>query len=123
MDRSGGDVLYVEAMPIHKDDKVTLTGRTGSITAPLEVTDTIMPGVVSLPHGWGHDRDGVRLATARAHPGVSANDVTDAGLVDALSGNAAVNGVPVEVTPVTEGRSALRARTDGLWSPLPPGEG
>ncbi len=83
--------------------QVTVTTRIGSIIAPLEVTDTIMPGVVSLPHGWGHSREGVRLETARASPGVSLNDITDATLIDTLSGNASVNGVPVSVAPVAEG--------------------
>ena len=77
--------------------RVTVTSRVGTITAPLELTDAIMPGVVSLPHGWGHGRDGVRLETASSRPGVSANDVTDPALIDVLSGNAAVNGVPVEI--------------------------
>jgi hypothetical protein len=57
----------------------------------------MMPGVVSLPHGWGHGRQGVQLAIARAQPGASANDLTDERQLDALSGNAALNGVPVEV--------------------------
>jgi hypothetical protein len=56
-----------------------------------------MPGVVSMPHGYGHDRSGVRMRIAEAHAGVSCNDVTDELALDALSGNAAVNGVPVEV--------------------------
>ena len=76
---------------------VTVTSAVGQVTAPLELTDAIMPGVVSLPHGWGHGRDGVRLETATNHPGVSLNDVTDPARVDALSGNASVNGVPVEI--------------------------
>jgi len=53
--------------------------------------------VVSLPHGWGHHRDGVRLGVARAVPGASANDVTDDAFVDALTGNGALNGVVVHV--------------------------
>jgi hypothetical protein len=55
------------------------------------------PGVVSLPHGWGHHRPGVRLSTAAARPGASLNDVTDEERVDAMSGNAALSGVPVTV--------------------------
>ena len=58
------------------------------------------PGVVSLPHGWGHHRPGVRLTVAAAHPGASLNDLTDEGRVDALSGNAAFSGVEVTVVPV-----------------------
>lgn len=66
----------------------------------VEVEDgrDIRPGVVSLPHGWGHDRAGVRLRVARERPGVSLNDLTDDQAVDALSGNAAFSGLPVEVT-------------------------
>ncbi|SYX90445.1 Dehydrogenase [Pseudomonas reidholzensis] len=57
----------------------------------------MMPGVVSLPHGYGHGRQGARLQIADAQPGVSANDLTDEHLRDAVSGNAALNGVPVHV--------------------------
>ena len=78
-------------------EQVTVTSNVGEITAPLELTEAIMPGVVSLPHGWGHGREGVRLETATRRPGVSLNDVTDPALIDALSGNASVNGVPVEI--------------------------
>ncbi len=56
-----------------------------------------MPGVVSLPHGFGHDRPGARLHTAARHAGVSCNDITDEQQLDLLSGNAAINGVPVTV--------------------------
>ena len=55
------------------------------------------PGVVSLPHGFGHGRPGTRLATANEHPGASVNDVTDDLLLDPLSGTSALNGVPVAV--------------------------
>ncbi len=88
-----------ERLGVAGAERVTVTSSVGAITAPLELTDTIMPGVVSLPHGWGHGRDGVRLATASSKPGVSVNDVTDPARIDALSGNAAVNGVPVEIAP------------------------
>jgi anaerobic selenocysteine-containing dehydrogenase len=71
----------------------------GEVTAPVEVSDEIMPGVVSLPHGWGHGRQGVRLRVATAHAGVSLNDLTDEKRVDALCGVAALSGVPVEVLP------------------------
>jgi anaerobic selenocysteine-containing dehydrogenase len=79
---------------------VEVTSRTGTIRAPLEVSDEMKPGVVSLPHGWGHHRPGTRLATASAHPGASLNDVTDDTRIDALSGNAALSGVPVTVVAV-----------------------
>ena len=67
---------------------------------PVEVTDAVMPGVVSLPHGWGHDAPGARLGVAGAHAGVNANLLADEALVDALSGNAVLNGIPVVVAPV-----------------------
>ena len=63
----------------------------------LEVTDAMMSGVVSLPHGYGHGREGVRLSVASTRPGVSVNDVSDELHIDALSGNAAFNGLSVTV--------------------------
>jgi anaerobic selenocysteine-containing dehydrogenase len=78
-------------------DTATVTGRVGSLAAPVEVTDAVRPGVVSLPHGWGHDGDGVRLGVAGRHAGVNANLVADDQLVDELSGNAVLNGIPVTV--------------------------
>jgi anaerobic selenocysteine-containing dehydrogenase len=77
-----------------------ITSRVGSIAAPVEVSDEVMPGVVSLPHGWGHDRRGIRLAVAEKTPGVSLNDVTDDSLFDPLSGVTHLNGVPVQITPL-----------------------
>lgn len=77
--------------------QVEITSRVGRVVAPLEVTRDVMPGVVSLPHGFGHQRKGVRLSVASEHAGVSVNDLTDHEHLDALTGNAALNGVPVEV--------------------------
>jgi anaerobic selenocysteine-containing dehydrogenase len=76
---------------------VVVTSRVGSVTVLLDVTDEVMPGVVSLPHGWGHGRPGVRLGVAQAHAGASINDLTDEERVDLLSGNASFSGVVVEV--------------------------
>ena len=70
----------------------------GSVEAALDVTEDVRPGVVSLPHGWGHAREGTRLAIANTVPGVSVNDLTDDLLVDALCGTAQFSGVPVEVS-------------------------
>jgi anaerobic selenocysteine-containing dehydrogenase len=81
---------------------VEIASRTGRVRAPLEVTDEIKPGVVSLPHGWGHHRPGTRLATAAATPGASLNDVTDEARIDELSGNAAFSGVPVTVAAAVQ---------------------
>jgi anaerobic selenocysteine-containing dehydrogenase len=71
----------------------------GSVVAPVEVSDEMMPGVVCLPHGWGHDKPGTRSAVASAHPGVCNNVLAPGELVDVPSGNAVVNGIPVEVAP------------------------
>ncbi|MCP5129140.1 MAG: molybdopterin-dependent oxidoreductase [Pseudomonadales bacterium] len=79
---------------------VTVSSRAGSLQVRVESCEDVMPGVVSLPHGWGHDRPGIRMEVARKHAGVSCNDITDELALDALSGNAAVNGVLVSVAPV-----------------------
>ena len=78
-------------------ERVRIRSRAGEVEAPLHVTDHMMPGVVSLPHGFGHGREGIKLSVAAEHAGVSANDVTDERLYDELTGTAALNGVPVEV--------------------------
>jgi anaerobic selenocysteine-containing dehydrogenase len=78
-------------------DQAQVTSRAGGLSARVEVTDRVMPGVVSLPHGWGHDLPGVRLAVAAAHPGVNTNVLTDESVIDPLSGNSVLNGIPVEV--------------------------
>jgi anaerobic selenocysteine-containing dehydrogenase len=71
--------------------------RVGEVVLPVELTQDIMPGVVSIPHGWGHGRPGSRLQVANAHAGVSINALTDHAAVDALVGTAVLNGTPVEV--------------------------
>ncbi len=83
-------------------ETVHVSSRVGNVAVELEITDDIMPGVVSLPHGWGHDRDGVRLHVARAHGGVSINDLTDDQRLDELSGNAAFSGTRVTVMRVRD---------------------
>ncbi len=84
-----------ERLGVKSGDQVTLRSRVGQVTAPAEITGDMMAGVVSLPHGFGHGRDGVQLDVATSHPGVSVNDLTDDQLMDELSGNAAFSGVPV----------------------------
>jgi anaerobic selenocysteine-containing dehydrogenase len=79
---------------------VRVRSRVGQVEIEAAATADIMPGVVSLPHGWGHGRAGVRLARASATPGASVNDLTDDAQVDTISGNAALNGVPVTVEAV-----------------------
>ena len=85
-------------------DMAQLASETGMVEVPVEVTDAVLRGVVSLPHGWGHDRDGVRLRVAREHAGASINDVTDERHLDTLSGTAAFNGLAVTV------RALMRAK-------------
>ncbi|MDG1785011.1 MAG: molybdopterin oxidoreductase family protein, partial [Ilumatobacter sp.] len=92
---------------VHPDDAALLglsdggaasiTSRVGSITAPVEVTDSITPGVVSLPHGWGHDAPGAQMRVAAEHAGVNSNVLTDHEAMDPLSGTAVLNGIPVDV--------------------------
>jgi anaerobic selenocysteine-containing dehydrogenase len=76
-----------------------ITSRAGSAVAPVEITPDLMPGVVSLPHGWGHDAEGSRLTIARAHAGVNANALTDDRAYDRASGTAVLFGTPVTVEP------------------------
>jgi len=80
--------------------KVAVVSGTGRIEASLELSDEVMPGVVSLPHGWGHHRPGTKLSVAEEHPGVSLNDLTDESVVDDLCGNAVLSGIPVRVEAV-----------------------
>jgi anaerobic selenocysteine-containing dehydrogenase len=70
----------------------------GSVEATVQLTATIMPGVVSLPHGWGHGQPGTRTAIAAQHAGVNLNALISSTEVDPLSGDAVLNGVPVTVT-------------------------
>ncbi|MGW4870394.1 molybdopterin oxidoreductase family protein [Streptomyces chartreusis] len=96
-----------ERLGVRDGAAVRLKGAGGEVTAPAEVTDAVRPGVVSLPHGWGHDRPGTRLGHAATDPGVNVNQLLDGSLLDPLSGNAVLNGVPIEVSPVSEKITAL----------------
>ena len=92
---------------IHPDDAsprgiedgsvVSVSSAAGSIQLPAEITDSVMPGVVCMPPLWGHNRAGTRRAVANAHPGASMNDITNQKVMDQLTGNAVVHGVPVKV--------------------------
>jgi anaerobic selenocysteine-containing dehydrogenase len=100
-------------LQVHPDDAeriglaegapATVRSRVGEVVAPVEITTDIRPGVVSLPHGWGHDAGGADLSVAAGRPGVNANLLTDGSEIDPLSGNAVLNGVPVTVTPAGVG--------------------
>ncbi|CAN5890385.1 molybdopterin oxidoreductase family protein [soil metagenome] len=92
-----------ERWGVSSGDRACVSGRVGTLEAPVEVTDAVRPGVVSLPHGWGHDTDGAQLQVAGRHAGVNSNLVTDELLVDSLSGNAVLNGIPVTVAPAPVG--------------------
>ncbi|OLE21465.1 MAG: molybdopterin-binding oxidoreductase [Actinobacteria bacterium 13_1_20CM_3_71_11] len=80
--------------------RAAVTSRVGRVELTVEVTDDIAPGVVSIPHGWGHDRPGTELSVASRHAGVNTNRLTDDLRVDPLSGTAVLNGVPVEIAAV-----------------------
>ena len=81
-------------------DLVTVTSSGGHIAVPVEVTDAIMPGVVSMPHGWGHGKPGTRMAVANDSPGVNTNILSPPTFIDEPSGNGALNGIPVTVAAV-----------------------
>jgi anaerobic selenocysteine-containing dehydrogenase len=93
---------------VHPDDAARLklngrarvSSRNGSIELPIEVSDEIMPGVVSVPHGWGHRDHHAMLTVAGRHAGTNSNVLGDDQLFDAVSGNGVLNGIPVELSPV-----------------------
>ncbi len=80
---------------------IVLKSAVGQIEVPLEISDEVMPGVVSLPHGWGHGGAGTQQRVANAHAGASVNDVTDDRRFDPVSGTTSLNGVPVSVSAVS----------------------
>ncbi len=100
-DRCTLQVHPSDATTLRLDDgaQATVTSRVGTLTVAVEITDTVMPGVVSLPHGWGHDAPGTRMPVAAARPGVNSNLLTDDRAIDPLSGNSVLNGIPVTVAP------------------------
>jgi anaerobic selenocysteine-containing dehydrogenase len=84
-----------QARQLTEGQTVTVRSRVGHVQVPVHITTDIRPGVVSLPHGWGHDRTGIVLQVAQAHAGASINDLTDDRLTDRISANAAFSAVPV----------------------------
>ncbi|MBU2510680.1 molybdopterin-dependent oxidoreductase [bacterium] len=95
--------LYIHPVDLEEHDlkdgdRVTVSSGTGSVKVALKVTDEIIPGVVCLPHGWGHHRNGIKLSVAREHAGVSFNDLTDDKAFDPISGNAVLNAISVKIT-------------------------
>lgn len=105
--RGGSNVCTLQ---IHPEDAArlgltdgapaTVTADGGELTVPVEVTDGVRTGVVSLPHGWGHNRPGTRMSVAAAQPGVNVNQLLDGSRLDPLSGTAVLNAIPVTVTPL-----------------------
>jgi anaerobic selenocysteine-containing dehydrogenase len=103
-------------LQVHPDDAARLElvdgaeaevrSRVGTLVATVEITDELAPGVVSLPHGWGHDRPGAPFGVAGRRPGVNVNLLTDDSQLDPLSGNAVLNGIPVTVVPAATARPA-----------------
>ncbi|MEI7717168.1 MAG: molybdopterin-dependent oxidoreductase [Mycobacterium sp.] len=79
-------------------DVVTVTSAAGEIQVPVELTDAIKPGVVSMPHGWGHGQAGTRMAVANGSPGANTNVLSPPTFLDEPSGNGALNGIPVTVS-------------------------
>ena len=91
-----------ERLNLVADAPVAISSNVGSVTAPLEITDEIMPGVVSLPHGYGHHRAKTKLSVAAQHAGVSINDLTDDKIVDNLTGNAAFSAQTVQIEATSD---------------------
>jgi anaerobic selenocysteine-containing dehydrogenase len=88
-----------DAADLGLTDTAVIKGPGGELVAPVEVTDGIRRGVVSLPHGWGHDRDGTGQQLAASKPGVNVNQLNDGTHLDPLSGTAVLNGIPVDIAP------------------------
>jgi anaerobic selenocysteine-containing dehydrogenase len=99
------------ALDLSDGEVASISSTAGRIEAPVEISDEVMPGVVSLPHGWGHHREGARLRVAGDHPGVSMNDVTDDQFVDVLTGTAALSGIPVTVLAAAKIADSVPATT------------
>jgi anaerobic selenocysteine-containing dehydrogenase len=88
-----------DAAELGLTDTAVIKGPGGALAAPVELTDALRRGVVSLPHGWGHGRTGTKLAVAVTQPGVNVNQLNDGASLDPLSGTAVLNGIPVEIAP------------------------
>ena len=90
-----------EKHQLQEAEQVQVFSRTGEVVLPVEITTKMMPGAVSIPHGWGHGREGVQLRVAQEEPGVSCNDLTDETHFDLLTGTAGFNGVRVRVRKIS----------------------
>lgn len=106
-------VLYVNPIDAQRaglrdSEPAELESAVHTGVVPVRVTDEVMPGVVSLPHGWGHKASAPWQSVAGANPGVSANDFTDDQRVEGVVGQSILNGVPVKIRRVKSGLEALR---------------
>jgi len=89
-----------QRLGVNPETLVRVKSRVGVVDAPVEITDSIRRGVVSLPHGWGHSVEGTQTRVAKLHAGVNSNVLTDEREIDPLSGNSVLNGIPVVVEPI-----------------------
>jgi hypothetical protein len=89
-----------ERLSLEDGARARVSSSSGEIEVAVEVTDAVMEGVVSIPHGWGHDEPGAQLSVAAEHAGANSNVLADENAMDPLSGNAVLNGIPVELAPV-----------------------
>lgn len=89
-----------EVRGISQGQEVEVSSAVGKVVLAAVLSEEMMPGVVSIPHGWGHARSGISLSVAAEHPGVSVNDLTDNQKIDELSGNAVFSGIPIEVVRI-----------------------
>jgi anaerobic selenocysteine-containing dehydrogenase len=92
----------VERLGLENDHHVVVNSRVGRIELPLESSDSVMPGVVSIPHGYGHNRNGTQIPVAESRAGESINDLTDETRIDQLTGNAAFSGLFVKVSSASD---------------------
>ena len=109
-----GHNAVIHGCTIEAGSLVRVTSRTGSIQLPVDITEDIMPGVVCMPHLWGHGRKNTQQSVANGNPGVSMNDLTDVKYHDQLTGNAIVNGVPVRVEALAVDADRQEAHEDEL---------
>jgi anaerobic selenocysteine-containing dehydrogenase len=91
-----------ERLGLADGGRALVRSAAGAIEGPIELTEDIMPGVVSIPHGWGHHENGMRMNVAVQHAGINSNVLTDESIVEPLSGNAILNGIPVELEPAPQ---------------------
>ena len=89
--------MDAENLNVRNEQVLKVSSRVGTIEIPCEITEDIGRGVVSIPHGYGHGREGIHLDTAKKHAGVSINDLTDDHVIDELTGNAAFSNVKVRL--------------------------